>query len=288
MLGDRGKRHIDGRTVPVDGGILIEANQIAGAASYEGHVVIARCNQRITGQHAVAVFGFFHGNPAQAVHPVCPSLRKPLRHVLGNENRRAIRRQHFQHLFHGFGSAGGRPDGHDGISRLDHRGGGVLCAANDAGRNLWGCHVRLPPNPSDSGRLDLFDEFLREFLHPETDVDLRFGHDIHRAQLQRAESRLAALLRQGTDHQHRHGRRRHEFLQKRQPIHVRHYNVQRDDVRTQRFDFLPGAGRIMRDAHDFDILILRQQMRQKLPDQGRVVDNQYANFLRHNSPCRHV
>ena len=72
----------------------------------------------------------------------------------------------------------------------------------------------------------------------------RLGDAVDGAELQGVERRLGALAGQGRDHDHRHRPQPHDLLEELEAVHVRHLDVERDDVRIERLDRLARLERI--------------------------------------------
>ena len=68
------------------------------------------------------------------------------------------------------------------------------------------------------------------------------------------------------------------FLQEGEPVHARHFDVERDHVRHLLGDALGGDKRIAGRGDHFDLRIGGEHLAQRLAHHGRVVDDQYANF----------
>jgi hypothetical protein len=72
--------------------------------------------------------------------------------------------------------------------------------------------------------------------------------------------------------------RAHQFLEKGEAVHARHFDIWRDDIGREAEDFITGHVRVGGRAHHFKRRIVRQDLGKKLPHQGRVVDNQNLGF----------
>ena len=70
----------------------------------------------------------------------------------------------------------------------------------------------------------------------------------------------------------------HQLLQERQPVHARHLDVQRQHVGLERQNLVARHVRIGRRADHFQVRLSRQGFRQDLADDGRIVDDQNADF----------
>ena len=70
-----------------------------------------------------------------------------------------------------------------------------------------------------------------------------------------------------------------ENLQKRQAIHARHLNVQRQDIRLQLQNHIARHVRIAGRAHNFNFRILRQSVGNHAAHDCGIVHHQHADFL---------
>ena len=135
-----------------------------------------------------------------------------------------------------------------------------------------------PAQPRSRRRLHRIAErgarFLQKLAHPQP----RLRHNLHRAVFQRLERALRPLLRQARTNHHRDRMLRHDPAQKRQPVHARHLDVQRDHVRHLLGDLLRRRIRIARGPDHLDLRILRQHVRQRLAHHCGIVHNQHANL----------
>src|SRR5712672_1418107 len=83
------------------------------------------------------------------------------------------------------------------------------------------------------------------------------------------------------EHDHRHGSAAHNQAQCFQAINSRHFQVERDDVWVELFDFLQREGAIHSGAHHFDGGIPLQDGGDELPHQRGIVDDEYSDALAH-------
>ena len=70
----------------------------------------------------------------------------------------------------------------------------------------------------------------------------------------------------------------HEQTQESQTVHLRHLEVERDDVRLELADAVAGLVRVGRHADDFDVVVGGQRIGGELPHEGGVVDDEHADF----------
>ncbi len=80
------------------------------------------------------------------------------------------------------------------------------------------------------------------------------------------------------------GWKRISFFKKRQAVHARHLDIQRQHVRPQAQDLVARDKRIGRGAHYFQIRLRRQAFGQHLAHDGRIVHDQHSDF----AICRHA
>ena len=66
----------------------------------------------------------------------------------------------------------------------------------------------------------------------------------------------------------------HQPLEKVQPIHSRHFNIQRDYVGLKREYLIPCDEGIGSTADNFDVVVTLEGGLKQSPDEGRVVDDQ--------------
>ena len=166
--------------------------------------------------------------------------------MLGNERGRAILRQlHQQRLecLH----APGRGSDQEELAR----GPANLCA--------W-ARRRSPFGATRAEtrarrRLDLGLQCLGQFAHRVGDIVLRLGDKVDGADFQRFQRGLRARLREGGEHHHRHRPQRHDLAQEGETVHLRHLDVERDDVGIERLDLLARVKGILRCTDDLDFRI---------------------------------
>jgi hypothetical protein len=109
------------------------------------------------------------------------------------------------------------------------------------------------------------------------------AHAVDRAQLQRAQGHLGPGLGQAGDHDHRHRPQAHDLLEELDAVHVRHLDVEGDDVGVQGLDHAPGLERVAGGADHLDLGVTGQGGRDQAPHGGGVVDDEDAN-LGHQRP----
>ncbi len=136
---------------------------------------------------------------------------------------------------------------------------------------------RRAPGAGARGDPDLLDELAAEVA--ERVGAGRLGQNIDRAETQRLQREVRAVLGQRTHHDHRHRMALHDQPQERQAIHLRHFEVQGQHIGLERGDlFLRKVG-IRRSPHDFDIGIGAQGLAGQASDDDRVIDDEHADFL---------
>ena len=130
-----------------------------------------------------------------------------MRSVVRSTRRAARRRQH----------------GVGGASRID------LCIAR-ARRGRAAC------TRACAATLHFRDQLVGVVRQAAGDVDPRLRDEIDRAELERAQRDVGALLRQRGHHHDRHRPQPHQVLEERDAVHARHFHVERDDVRIELLD----------------------------------------------------
>lgn len=212
-----------------------------------------------------SVFRFPHGHRRQAVEPLREACRDQRWHVLGQGDRRTVRRQGGYHMGQGFDAAGGR-------SKRDqpHR----ACTStklrwND--RHRRGTGPELLASPRGGGTDD-----PGQGVECSRTVGRRLGHAIDRARFQSLHGGYSTACRHGENHHHRHRAQAHDAFQKVQAIHARHFDVQRHRIGVERLHSSPGRPGIACLADDDKTGIARQGTADQCAHRRRVVHHQDA------------
>jgi len=145
IAGSGPKQHIDRGPMAADQRPVLDFNVIAGAASLEQQVMVARRNQRASANDGVVGLGFFHTNTAQAVEPVGKGAREQLRHVLHNHNAGRIAGSASSTVFNASVPPVEAPMTTTFLRRLGHGVGGreSIASAVSLGSTVWlGVRVR--------------------------------------------------------------------------------------------------------------------------------------------------
>jgi hypothetical protein len=192
--------------------------------------------------------------------------------VLGDDRRRAVGGKAAQDRQQGLDPAGGGADGQDVIGR------GAIGAGGGGG----GGHVAAGANPRPGRRLHLADQFVEGLGAGHG----RLGDRVHRPDLQRRQGHVRARCGQGRDHHHRHGAQPHDLIQELQPVHIGHFDVQREDVGIQLLDGRAGLQRIGGGADDFDFGVRLQGGRDQAAHGQAVVHDQNFDAIGHQAAPR--
>jgi hypothetical protein len=128
------------------------------------------------------------------------------------------------------------------------------------------------------GGADLVGDQLGVLAHPALDRDLRLGHEVDRAQFQRAHGDFGAALGQRGHHQHRHRAQPHQLFEEVEAVHLGHLDVEREHVRVGLLDQLARDQRVGRHADHFHVRLARNDLAHHAADQRRVVDDQYLDL----------
>ena len=96
--------------------------------------------------------------------------------------------------------------------------------------------------------------------------------------LERLKSALRALLGEARTDHHRYRVLGHDLLEKRQPIHARHLDIQGDDIRHLFADTLSRHEGVGRGAYDLDFRVGGEDFAQGLSHHCGVVHDKNANF----------
>src|SRR6266851_1262842 len=90
------------------------------------------------------------------------------------------------------------------------------------------------------------------------------------------------------ENNHRHRRAAHDQTQRLKPIQSRHFEVKRDYVRVQLFDFLQRECAVHCRADDLDGWIAFEDRGNKFPHERGIVDNEDSDALAHAMAPRGV
>ncbi len=278
----RTEQHVHRGPVTADQGPVPDFHVIARAAALEQKMPVPGRDQSLAANHRIVVPGFLHGDPAGAVQPFGKARRELLRHMLHDDDPRRIQRHSLQEFAQRFGSPGGcshRDYGFRGLDQRRRRGLGKHGIGGEFGRH----HQFGRPGLGEPGprrRLDRIANADTRLLEKFPGPQLRLGDDLDSSLGQRRESRIRTGSGQRRTDHHRNRVLAHNLIQKRQAVHARHLDIQRDDVRCYFLDARYRGIRVRSDAHHVDLRIRLQDFLQCLADRGRIVHDQYFHFAR--------
>src|SRR5581483_3785350 len=86
---------------------LAELHDVVRATALEHEMRMARGDIRVARQHALAVLGLLYANSRQPIQALSEGAGESLRHMLRDQDARAVWRQHSQHVFERFGTTCG-------------------------------------------------------------------------------------------------------------------------------------------------------------------------------------
>src|SRR5260370_269320 len=109
----------------------------------------------------------------------------------------------------------------------------------------------------------------------------RLGDKVDGAEGQGFECGVRAFLRMRAENNHRHRRAAHDQTQRLKPIQSRHFEVKRDYVRVQLFDFLQRECAVHCRADDLDGWIAFEDRGNKFPHERGIIDNEHSDSLAH-------
>jgi hypothetical protein len=70
----------------------------------------------------------------------------------------------------------------------------------------------------------------------------------------------------------------HQDAEERQPVHPRHFQVERHHVRVEAFDLLAGHVGVAGRADDLDLGVVGERVADRLADERRVVHDEDADL----------
>ena len=128
--------------------------------------------------------------------------------------------------------------------------------------------------------LDLADDLSADALEVRPVARLRLLDDLERAQRERVERAAHALaVHRRRDDEDRRRRVGHDLLGGLQAVQLGHVDVHGDEVGPQPRDHLDGLLAVRRLADDLDLGIGREDLREHLARDERVVGDEHANML---------
>lgn len=65
----------------------------------------------------------------------------------------------------------------------------------------------------------------------------------------------------------------HEFFEKRNAVHARHFNIQRNDVRLKHHDLVAGNVRVRRRSDNFDLRVAREFLCEDLSYHSGIINH---------------
>src|ERR1700693_1989505 len=83
------------------------------------------------------------------------------------------------------------------------------------------------------------------------------------------------------EHDYRQWSAAHDHSQRFDAVHARHFQVQRNHIRTQLSDFTQGKSSIHRGTDNFNIRIPLQNNWNQFPHQRGIIDNQDSDSILH-------
>ena len=139
--------------------------------------------------------------------------------------------------------------------------------------------ARLDPGAGRGAHLG--DQLGPQLVDVQRDGALGLGDEVDRAQPQGLEGRVGAFRGERRHHDHRAGMLDHDAVEAGQPVHLRHVDVEGDDVGREGFERGRAPPAVAREL-DLEVGLGREDLPQQLSHQGGVVDHQ---DLDHNAPA---
>jgi hypothetical protein len=133
---------------------------------------------------------------------------------------------------------------------------------------------RQPPRLRPGGRLDLLQDLQAKRVQALPEPCGRLGDEVAGAELQGTKRGIRAARRQGRDHDHRHRPERHHLFEKGEAVHMRHLDVQGQNVRIELLDQLARLQRILAGADHLHLAVALEELGEQLADQCGIVDDQ--------------
>ena len=109
----------------------------------------------------------------------------------------------------------------------------------------------------------------------------RLRDTIDGADLERADRRLRTGLRQVRNHDHGRRPQLHDLLEKIEPVHLGHFDIEGDDIGIEFANGGASLERIGRACDDLDLRVARQRVPEQRAHGRRIIDDDDPNFFRH-------
>jgi hypothetical protein len=209
-------------------------------------------------------------------------------HVLGHEDRqRQALGQRAQQLLDRGRSAGRGGDAEDAAQRGAHDRGDLEASAVEGGDLAGGPLEALLDQGLGAGQqadhaeaadhADLGEQVVLDGAQVGADVAAGLGDEVHGAELERAEHVVAfAVARDDDDRQRALA---HQQAEEREAVHLRHLEVEGDDVGHEVEGLAQGLLAVARAADDLDERVGLEHGGDRLAVVGRVVDDQHLELL---------
>ncbi len=125
---------------------------------------------------------------------------------------------------------------------------------------------------------------FQELLGP----DPRFQDDFDGAVFEGLERGLRTGFRQARTDDHGHRVLCHDLVEEGNAVHARHFHVEGDDVGDLAADLVRCNIGVRRCCHDLDLVVRVEDLLERLAHHRRIIDDEYADFLRHERYLRKV
>src|ERR1700687_4970537 len=184
------KKHVDGRTTPVDGSSVGENHHFPTGHAANHHVPIPRTDEDAARDKKISGSRFVNFQGTTFIETFREHFSEAFGHVLNHENRRLkIRRNLRQDKLQGVGATRRYSDGDDAARR--QRGAIPFFRNGRFFRNNGG---RQFAAGGAFGHFDFGDQLIRNFFQMSDGGILGFGDKVDRAERQRFESGIAAFF----------------------------------------------------------------------------------------------
>ena len=118
-------------------------------------------------------------------------------------------------------------------------------------------------------RFDALSEMRRELFGANGVAQLRLGNEINRARFQSLKDALA-LAQTATDDKG-HGRVLHRPAQDAEAVHLRHLQIEHDDIRPPVLNHTDALAPVRRQSHNLQTIRRRENLRQPQAIQRRII-----------------
>jgi hypothetical protein len=273
LLRDGLEQNVGGRAVSVDARLVHKNRDVAVLHAPDFDMAIARADQRAAGEKQITGLRLFHFDRGGFIEPPREHFGEALRHVLHHDEAAGkIMRKLRENVLKRVGAAGGNADGNHARRIVRHANAPVFFGPR---RRHGDDHFR---SAGCSGGSNFLSEFSGDVIDAAGGSFLRLGDEVECAESKRFESDGSAAFGLAADDDDGNVMPAGDLAQHLDAVHARHVEIERNDVGTELGDLFQAERAVHGGADDFDRRIALKNLRDQLAHQGRIVNDEDAEF----------